>query len=252
MHFSLSFVRGAVSSTAMEFDRPLIRATLLRRYKRFLADVTLEDGREVTAHCANPGAMLGVATPGATVWLEPNDDPKRKLKYAWKLIELGGGDFAGIDTSVPNKVVGEALRSGNIAEAAAYSDVRAEVKYAKASRVDFLLSDPALPDCYLEVKNVHLRRNGTDAEFPDSVTARGARHCDDLADVVRAGHRAILLYLVQRTDCTALRLAADLDPRYARAALRAQAAGVQMICYSTRISTSGVWLDRPLPVRLSA
>ncbi|MEM9779407.1 MAG: DNA/RNA nuclease SfsA [Pseudomonadota bacterium] len=235
----------------MEFKHPLLRATLLRRYKRFLADVTLEDGTEVTAHCANPGAMLGVATPGATVWVEPADNPKRKLQYSWRLIALDGGHMAGIDTSVPNKVVGEALNAGQISEVAAYPNIRAEVKYATASRVDFLLTDATLPDCYLEVKNVHLRRAGSWAEFPDSVTARGAKHLGDLAQMVAEGHRAVMLYLVQRTDCTALRLAGDLDPTYAKAALMAQAAGVEMLCYSTRINTSGVWLDRALPVALT-
>ncbi len=236
----------------MHFDRPLIRATLVRRYKRFLADVTLEDGRAVTAHCANPGAMLGVATPGATVWLEPNDDPKRKLKYSWKLIELPGGHMAGIDTSVPNRVVGEALRTGAVATVAAYSTIRAEVKYAERSRVDFHLSKTGLPDCYLEVKNVHLRRQGDWAEFPDCVTVRGAKHLGDLSAMVSLGHRAVMLYLVQRTDCTALRLAADLDPGYARAAAAASAAGVEMLCYTTRISTQGVWMDRALPLDLAA
>lgn len=236
----------------MHFDCPLIRATLLRRYKRFLADVTLEDGRAVTAHCANPGAMLGVATPGAAVWLEPNENPKRKLKYSWKLIELPGGHMAGIDTSVPNRVVGEALRAGAVAPVAAYSTIRAEVKYAARSRVDFLLSEPGLPDCYLEVKNVHLRRQGNWAEFPDCVTTRGAKHLGDLRTMVSKGHRAVMVYLVQRTDCTALRLAADLDPGYARTAAAASVAGVEMLCYTSRISTRGVWMDRALPLDLTA
>ncbi|MEM8869780.1 MAG: DNA/RNA nuclease SfsA [Pseudomonadota bacterium] len=235
----------------MEFQTPLLRATLQRRYKRFLADVTLEDGQEVTVHCANPGAMLGVSTPGATVWVEPSQNPKRKLKYSWRLIALDGGHLAGIDTSVPNKVVGEALRAGDIGAVSAYTTVRPEVKYAQSSRVDFLLTEPGRPDCYLEVKNVHLRREGTWAEFPDCVTARGAKHLADLSLMVAQGHRATMLYLIQRTDCTALRFAADLDPKYATAARAAKDAGVEMLCYDTRIDSKGIWLGRPCPVALT-
>ncbi|WP_112321155.1 DNA/RNA nuclease SfsA [Oceanibium sediminis] len=234
----------------MTFDRPLIRATLLRRYKRFLADVTLEDGREVTAHCANPGAMIGVAEPGATVWLEPNDDPKRKLNYSWKLIELPGGHLAGIDTAVPNRVVAEALAARQVPQLAAYPDFRPEVKYREKSRVDFLLSGPGLPDCYLEVKNVHLRRDGDWAEFPDSVTARGAKHLVDLSAMAGAGHRAVMLYIVQRTDCARLRLAADLDPTYAAAASAAKRAGVEMLCHATHIDREGVRIGPALPVHI--
>ena len=231
----------------MDFATPLIRATLIRRYKRFLADVTLEDGQQVTAHCANPGAMLGVAPPGATVWLEPTNTPKRKLKYSWKLLELGDGHFAGIDTGVPNRVVEEALNTRAISEVAQYPMIRPEVKYGERSRVDFLLTGDGLPDCYLEVKNVHLRRTAELAEFPDCVTARGARHMEELSNVVSAGHRAILLYLVQRTDCSAISLAYDIDPAYAAAAQAARTAGVEMICYSTSITRKGVWLATPLP-----
>ncbi len=232
----------------MEFARPLVRARLLRRYKRFLADVTLEDGREVTAHCANPGAMTGVAQPGAAVWLEPAANPARKLQWSWRLTELPGGHLAGIDTAVPNRVVAEALAAGAIPALAAHARVRAEVRYAAASRVDFLLSGDGLPDAYVEVKNVHLRRTGSLAEFPDSVTARGARHLGDLAVMAAAGHRAVLLYVVQRTDCDAVALAADIDPAYAKAAAAARAAGVEMLAHATRITRAGVWLDRALPV----
>jgi sugar fermentation stimulation protein A len=232
----------------MEFAEPLIRATLLRRYKRFLADVTLEDGSEVTSHCANPGAMLGLAEPGSAIWLEPNDDPKRKLNYGWKLVELPRGHLAGIDTSVPNKVVGEALRAGKVAALAEYSGVRAEVRYGENSRIDFLLSEAGRRDVYVEVKNVHLRRAGDWAEFPDCVTARGAKHLRELAAMVAAGHRAVMLYLVQRTDCARFRLAADIDPAYAAAFAEATAAGVEVLCHAARIGRSGVWLDRALPV----
>ncbi|MEL7464975.1 MAG: DNA/RNA nuclease SfsA [Pseudomonadota bacterium] len=232
----------------MEFPTPLIPAKLIRRYKRFLADVELPDGSVATAHCPNPGAMLGVAEPGSTIWLEPNDDPKKKLKYGWRLLELPGGHWAGIDTGVPNKVAGEALGAGAIAELAHYRTVRPEVKYGANSRVDFLLSEPGLPDAYVEVKNVHLRRTGTWAEFPDSVTTRGAKHLDELAKMVEAGCRAVMLYIIQRDDCDKLRLAADIDPGYAAAFDAARAAGVEAIAYGTRISRSGVAIGDPAPV----
>lgn len=233
----------------MRFQTPLVPARLIRRYKRFLADCVLEDdGREVTAHCPNPGAMLGLADAGARIWLEPNDDPRRKLAFGWRLVELAGGHLAGIDTAVPNKVVGEALRAGAIPALTGYDTVRAEVPYAGRSRVDFLLHGAGWPDTYVEVKNVHLRRDSDWAEFPDCVTARGAKHLADLGAMVAAGHRAVMLYLVQRTDCTRLRMAADLDPAYAAAFDLARAAGVEMICHATRIDRTGVSLGPALPV----
>ncbi|GIT92706.1 sugar fermentation stimulation protein [Jannaschia pagri] len=232
----------------MRFATPLIPATLVRRYKRFLADIVLDDGREVTAHCPNSGAMLGLKAPGSRIWVEPNDDPKKKLKYGWRLVELEGDHMAGIDTSVPNRVVGEALRARSVAELAGYGGVRAEVKYGENSRVDFLLTEEGLPDAYVEVKNVHLRREGDLAEFPDCVTTRGAKHLRELTEMVAQGHRAVMLYLVQRTDCARLAMAADLDPAYAEGLLAARAAGVEVLCLSTRITTEGVWADAPLPL----
>jgi sugar fermentation stimulation protein A len=231
----------------MEFARPLIPGHLIRRYKRFLADVMLEDGREVTAHCANPGAMLGLNAPGRRIWLEPSGDAKRKLGWSWRLVELGEGVFAGIDTTVPNRIVAEALRARAIPALADYSEVRAEVRYGANSRVDFLLRGADLPDAYVEVKNVHLRRSGDWAEFPDCVTARGAKHLRELAAMVAAGHRAVMLYVVQRTDCARFRLAADLDPAYAAGFAAARAAGVEAMVHGTRITPSGVWLDGSLP-----
>lgn len=233
----------------MRFPSPLIPARLIRRYKRFLADVVLEaDGREVTVHCPNPGAMLGLSEPGMRVWLEPNDDPRKKLNHGWRLVELGDGDFAGIDTGVPNRVVGEALRSGEIDELGEYEHVRAEVKYGERSRVDFLLSGKGRPDAYVEVKNAHLRRGGTLAEFPDCVTIRGARHLDELATMVDRGNRAVMLYLVQRTDCDHLSLARDLDPSYGAAFDRAREAGVEVLVRGTQITIEGVWIGPALPM----
>ena len=232
----------------MRFETPLIRGRLVRRWNRFLCEVALDTGQTVRAHCPNPGAMLGLSTPGLPVWVEPNDDPKRKLRYGWRLAELPGGHWAGIDTSVPNRVAGEALRARALPGLAAYGTVRPEVRYADRSRVDFLLQESGLPDVYVEVKNVHLRREGDWAEFPDCVTKRGARHLDDLAAMVAQGHRAVMLYIVQRTDCARMRLARDLDAQYGRAFDRAAAAGVEAQAWDTTISAQGVAMRAELPV----
>lgn len=232
----------------MKFSRALVPGRLIRRYKRFLADVELESGGTVIAHCPNPGSMMGLKAPGLRVWLEPNDDPKRKLKYGWRLAELPGGRWAGIDTSVPNRVVGEALRRGAIRELEGYADIRGEVRYGTRSRVDFLLADPARPDCYVEVKNVHLRRTDDWAEFPDSVTARGARHLGELARMAKSGARAVMVYIIQRDDCGRLRLAADIDPVYAAACDAARADGVETLAYGTRIDRTGVAIGARMPI----
>jgi len=235
----------------MRFQSPLVPGRLIRRYNRFLADVALDSGQEVTAHCPNPGSMLGLKDPGLRVWLEPNDDPRKKLRYGWRLAELPGGHWAGIDAGLPNRVVREALEEARVAEFAEYRQVRPEVRYGENSRVDFLLTGAGLADAYVEVKNVHLRRSGDWAEFPDCVTARGAKHMGELARMVARGHRAAVLYLVQRTDCARFRLAADLDPGYAAAARAARHAGVEMICYGTGIGRDGVTLAGPMPVDLA-
>ncbi len=226
----------------MRFETPLVPARLIRRYKRFLADCTLDDGREVTAHCANPGSMMGLAEPGEKIWLEPNDDPKKKLKYGWRLVDHDNGHFTGVDTSVPNRALRAALDAGDIPELAAYETVRAEVKYGQNSRIDFLLTQPGLPDAYVEVKSVTLSRRPGLVEFPDSVTARGTKHLEELATMAEQGHRAIMFYLVQRTDCDRFALAADIDPTYAAAFDVAQAQGVERLVYGTQISPEGVWV----------
>lgn len=236
----------------MRWQTPLIRGHLIRRYNRFLADIRLEEtGAEVTAHCPNPGAMLGLKEPGLPVWVEPNDDPKKKLRYGWRLCELPGGHWAGIDTGVPNKVAAEAAAARAIPALAAYGTHRAEVKYGRNSRIDLLLREPDLPDAYVEVKNVHLRRDGTWAEFPDSVTTRGAKHLAELSDMVALGHRAVMLYVVQRTDCDRIRLAEDIDPGYATAFRAARAAGVEALCHICRIDRDGVQLGPALPVEIT-
>lgn len=230
----------------MRFQTPLEPATLIRRYKRFLADIRLDDGREVTAHCANPGSMMGLADPGTRIWVEPNDDPKKKLKYGWRLVEHGGGHFTGVDTSVPNRALRAALEAGEVAELSGYEHVRAEVAYGTGSRIDFLLEGAGRPSAYVEVKSVTLQRQPGLAEFPDSVTARGAKHLAELAQMAREGHRAVMFYLVQRTDARAFRLAADIDPAYAAAFDAARDAGVEVLIYDTRITPEAVMLGQPL------
>ncbi|MEM7524703.1 MAG: DNA/RNA nuclease SfsA [Pseudomonadota bacterium] len=237
----------------MKFARTLTPGRLIRRYKRFLADIELESGAVVTAHCPNPGAMTGLKAEGLRVWVEPNDDPKRKLAYGWRLVELPQdgfltGGWAGIDTAIPNRVVAEALRADLIPELGGYADARPEVKYGTRSRVDFLLTDPERPDCYVEVKNVHLRRSGDWAEFPDSVTKRGAKHLDELAKAAATGARAVMLYIIQRSDCARMRLAADIDPGYAAADDAARASGVEALAYGTIIDQSGVRIGSRMAV----
>ncbi len=231
----------------MRFQTPLVPARLIKRYKRFLADCTLETGDAITAHCANPGSMMGLAEPGTRIWLEPNDDPKKKLKFGWRLVDHENGHFTGVDTSLPNRALRAALAKKEIEPLAHYATVTPEVKYGENSRIDFLLTDPALPDAYVEVKSVTLSRQTGLAEFPDSVTARGAKHLVELANVAKAGHRAILLYLVQRTDCDRVTVAEDIDPVYAAAYASAQHAGVEVMAFSTLISPQEIKIGPSLP-----
>lgn len=235
----------------MRFATPLVSARLTRRYKRFLADMVLDsDGREITAHCANPGSMLGLAEPGTRCWIEPNDDPKRKLNFGWRLVEHESGDFTGVDTGLANRIVKEALQARRIDGLPAHDGLRAEVRYGAGSRVDFLLTGER-GETYLEVKSVTLSRRPGLAEFPDSVTARGTRHLGELARMVQAGHRAVLLFLVQRTDAREVGLAADIDPAYAEAFGRTTSAGVEVVCLGTRITPDGIAASRTLPFRPS-
>jgi len=232
----------------MRFQTQLVPARLIRRYKRFLADCRLEEtGEEVVAHCANPGSMMGLAEPGSRIWLEPNDDPKKKLNYGWRLVDHENGHFTGVDTALPNRAMKAALIAGEVTPLAAYAEVRPEVKYGENSRIDFLLRGDGLPDAYVEVKSVTLSRETGLAEFPDSVTTRGAKHLGELARMAQAGHRAVLLYLVQRTDCTQMTLAADIDPTYAAASQAARAAGLEIYAIGTHITPQAVTLAQPIP-----
>ena len=235
----------------MRFTEPLIPATLVKRYKRFLADVVLSSGEEITAHVANPGAMIGLATPGSRVWLSKSSNVTRKLPYSWELVEvdLGAGpELIGINTSHPNLLVAEAIAANAIPELAGYATHRREVKYGKNSRIDFLLETPSRPPCYVEVKNVHLMRHAGLAEFPDSVTARGAKHLDELAAVAVAGARAVMLFLIQIGSAARFALARDIDPAYAAAFDRARAAGVEAIAYRCVIEHAAIALAGPVPI----
>ena len=234
----------------MRFQTELVPATLIRRYKRFLADCRLEDGREVVAHCANPGSMMGLAKPGMRIWLEPNDDPKKKLKFGWRLVEHSDGHFTGVDTSVPNRALRAAFEAGDVPGFNGYSTVRPEQKYGQNSRIDFLLQGPDLPDAYVEVKSVTLSRTSGLAEFPDSVTARGAKHLDELSTMARTGHRAVMLYLVQRTDCDRFTLATDIDPHYAAAFRSATQAGVETMCLGTYITPKAITVGDPILIAI--
>ena len=237
----------------MQFTDKLVTGRLIQRYKRFLADVELDDGTIVTAHCANPGAMTGLNMPGLEVWLSPNRSPTAKLDWRWELVRVDG-HLIGINTARPNAIVEEAIANDRIAELQGYADMRREVRYGENSRIDILLEDTNRPPCYVEVKNVHLRRpegaHPQAVEFPDSVTKRGAKHLVEMSNMVATSARAVMVYLVQRGDCDHFRIAADIDPAYASGLARAREAGVEAICYVCRIETGGIEVEGALPIVL--
>ena len=229
-------------------DKPLLRGKLIRRYKRFLTDVELDGGEVVTATCPNTGSMMGLLEPGNPVWLSVSDNPKRKYKHTWEMVEAKnpGGMAArvGLNTGLPNRLVEEAILSGKIAALGGYSTLKREQKYGRNSRIDLLLSDEARPMCYVEVKNVTLSREDGLAEFPDAVTERGAKHLIELADMVREGHRAVMVYLAQRSDAGSFRLAHDIDAGYRDAWHAATGAGVESIAVACHLSDDEIVVDR--------
>ncbi len=234
----------------MRFAEPLIEGRLVERYKRFLADVALPDGSVVTAHCPNPGAMLGLAAPGNTALLSRSNNPARKLPLTLEIVEAalpGGTQLVGINTLRPNALVAEAFTAGGIAPLAGYGHLRPEVRYGRASRVDFLATGEGVIPCHVEVKNCHMMRVSGLAEFPDCVAARSARHMDELATVVREGGRALVVITVQMR-AGAFDVARDIDPAFDRAFRRARAAGVEVHAYACEVSRAGVVLTSEIPV----
>ncbi|MDE0815013.1 MAG: DNA/RNA nuclease SfsA [Alphaproteobacteria bacterium] len=235
----------------MKFPDTLVTGILVRRYKRFLADIELDSGEIVVAHCANPGAMTGLNTPGFKVWLAPNRNPKAKLDWRWELVQVNGY-LIGINTAHPNAIVAEAINAGKIDDLKGYESLRREVKYGQNSRIDILLESPGRPPCYVEIKNVHLRRpegkHPTAAEFPDSVTKRGTKHLNEMANMVGNGARAVMFYLVQRSDCDHFRLAADIDRVYAETFSVAKARGVEAICYVCDLTETGINVNHTIPI----
>jgi len=233
----------------MKFNSPLIEGILLKRYKRFLADVRLKEGHEITAHCPNPGAMLDITSPGLSVWLTGYPlESSRKLKYTWELVKVDN-ILMGVNTTHPNNIVEEALQKKEIAELSSYLTWRREVKYGTNSRIDFVLEGPNLPPCYLEVKNVHLKRDDY-VQFPDSVTSRGTKHLRELEIIKKQGARAVVLYIVQREDCDRFKLANTIDPVYATTAYKVMLQGVETLCYNCRVTPQEIILNKPITVEL--
>ncbi len=235
----------------MRFPRPLVRGTLIQRYKRFLADVRLADGSVVTASCPNTGSMMGLVAPGSVVWLSESDSPTRKYRHTWEMVEadLGQGPtLVGINTGHPNKLVAEAIGERRVRALAGYGELRREVNYGRNSRIDILLQCATKGLCYVEIKNVHLSRRHGLAEFPNSVTERGKKHLAEMSDMVRAGHRAVMVYLVQRSEAKKLAFARDVDPDYGLAFDQAAAAGVEAIALRCRMSTEEIVVDRAIPI----
>lgn len=238
----------------MTFDPPLVEGRLLRRYKRFLADVQLPDGEMITAHTANTGAMTGCAESGRRVWLSRSDNPKRKYPHTWELIEVRDGVLAGINTQLSNLLVREAIENGRVPELAGYGRIRSEVRYGEErSRIDLLLDSPDDEKsicCYVEVKNVTLVDDGI-ARFPDAVSVRASKHLRELMSVVRAGQRAVIFFCVQRGDVREVRPADQIDPLYGETLREAVICGVECLAYGADVSAQEVALRRALPVALA-
>jgi sugar fermentation stimulation protein A len=230
----------------MKFNPPLISGTLLKRYKRFLADVKLDNGDVVTAHCANTGAMTGCAEPGCKVWLSYHEDPKRKLAYSWQLAQDFDGNWIGINTHNANKLVAEAWQQGKITELSGYEQMQQEVRYGEEkSRIDLLLRGSQRPDCYVEVKSVTLLEKGV-GYFPDAVTERGRKHLRELMKLPQQGIRPVLLFCVQHSGITQVRVANHIDAEYGRLLEQGMAGGLQVICYGCQFSAEKIELNQAL------
>ena len=230
----------------MNFTSPLIKGQLIKRYKRFLADVELTDGSVVTAHCPNTGAMTGCAEPGYEVWLSKSDNPKRKLQYTWELTVDFDAHWIGINTQNANKLTEEAINNSVISELTGYTQLRREVKYgSENSRIDFLLSSEDKPDCYVEVKSVTLLEQ-KQGFFPDAKTSRGAKHLRELIEVVEQNKRAVLLFCAQHTGITSVAPAEHIDPEYAALLGEAEQKGVEILAYGCQINQEKLVLNQEL------
>lgn len=231
----------------MQFPTPLYEAELIRRYKRFLADVTLRDGPDagltLTIHCPNPGSMMGLARPGARVFVSKSDNPKRKLAYTYELEEVDGPGapcLVGINTGHPNKLAEEAIRAGLLPGLSSFQTVKREQRYGEKSRIDILLEGDGGALTYVEIKNVHLMRRAGHLEFPDSVTSRGAKHLRELAAMVKAGHRAVMLFVAQWPGAETISVAGDIDPAYQAAMVEAQKAGVEVLALDCAVTQNAI------------
>ncbi len=236
----------------MKYETPLIRVKLLKRYKRFLADVVMEDGTHITVHTPNTGAMLGCAEPDSYIWIRNSGNPKRKYLFSWEMSELPSGKLVGVNTGLANHLVAEAISNGVVETLSSYGEIKTEVPYGQErSRIDLLLKDASggLADCYVEVKNV-TARDGRYAIFPDAVTTRGAKHLRELIHMVAQGARGVIFFSVQREDVEVFRPARDIDPAYAKTLIKALDHGVEVLAYRASISPQEVVLKDALPIEL--
>jgi sugar fermentation stimulation protein A len=231
----------------MLFERPLVPARLISRYKRFLFDAELENGEIITGSCPNTGSMQGLTTAGSRIWLSEHDSPTRKYRHVFEMIEADG-TMVGVNTGMPNRVAAEAIAAGQVQDLADYATVSREKKYGRNSRIDLLLTDPLRTTTYVEVKNVHFMREPALAEFPDTVTARGAKHLEELGNMAEAGFRAIMLYVVQRNDCERFRICDDLDIFYAAAYQRARRRGVEAYALKCLVSPGEITPAGLIPI----
>lgn len=231
----------------MQFESPLSEATFLRRYKRFLADFRLDDGTLLTAHCPNPGSMKSCLAPGSRAWLTKSNNPQRKLAYTWQLAEVSKS-LIFVNPSLANDVVVDAIRAGRIRELGRYERLQREVRLHTGSRIDIVLHGQQTT--YVEVKNVTLELERGRCAFPDSVTARGARHLRELLRLAQEGHRCVLFYCVGRQTALSVEPADAIDPMYGRALREAVRGGVRVIAYRCRFGRQGVDLEHEVEVRL--
>lgn len=231
----------------MKFQTSLTRGTLVRRYKRFLFDAVLDTGEEITGNCPNTGSMLGLTEPGSTIYMSEHESLTRKYRHQWELIEADG-TIVGVNASLPNRIAEHAILEGFIPPLSGYASLKREQKYGRNSRIDILLSNGEGADTYVEVKNVHFNRTPRLAEFPDTKTARGAKHLEELGDMVEAGHRAVMLYVIQRDDCDRLKFCRDLDPAYCAAFDRAIVRGVEAYAINCSLSPQQITPKCLIPV----